>query len=107
LVTVNLVGVLGDCFLDSGSSSLLGSGVNYNLNVLSVERDLTYLGNGISTDQFLFNTTTGFVFGAKGNGLENALKTTNSSEIFNTTLSNTIYSLPSNGLSRAYEEKNK
>jgi RHS repeat-associated protein len=101
---VNVVGVFGDSFLGFGSSSLLQSGVNLKVNVITGEGGFTSLGNGISTSEFMFNSASGFVFGAKGNGLNNLLNKTESSKIINTIISNTIYSLPSNGLNRAYEE---
>jgi hypothetical protein len=63
------------------------------------------LENSISTNQFLFNSSVGMAFGAKGHYFGTALQKANVNQVTNTVLSNLIYSLPSNGLSRAYEEK--
>jgi hypothetical protein len=57
------------------------------------------------TNQILFNSSVGMVFGAKADYFGTALQKANVNQVTNTVLSNLIYSLPSNGLSRAYEEK--
>lgn len=43
----------------------------------------------------------------KREGLKNLLNTTNSNRVFNSVLSNSLYSLPSNGINKAYEKYEK
>ena len=44
---INVIGVLGDGILGYGSSSIIGSGLEYNFNVLTLNNEFNYLGNGI------------------------------------------------------------
>lgn len=63
---VNLFAAGVDGFFGYGSSAILGSGINVELNVTNLEFKFETLANGIRVDQFLFQVGTGFVFGAKG-----------------------------------------
>lgn len=107
---INLFAVAGDAFLGYGSSSILQSGINFEINIINGKTKFESLGNGITVDQFAFTTATGFIFGAKGNTVSKNWnkaylgRPTNARNIMKTIISNSIYSFPTNGLNRAYEE---
>lgn len=102
---VNMIGVFTDAYLGFGSSSLIQSAWNAEYNFKTKAFKNEYLGNGISQSKFIFSSSVGFAFGGMGYVLENQLKKINSNDLFNSIISNTIYSLPANGLNKAYEKK--
>jgi RHS repeat-associated protein len=104
---VNLIGVFTDATLGFGSSSVIQSSLNFEYDFLKDKTEIKYLGNGISSRQFLLGSSVGILFGSKSEGLNNLLNTTNSKKGFNSFLSNTLYSLPSNGINAAYEKSQK
>ncbi|HLW29516.1 MAG TPA: hypothetical protein VKX29_01555 [Brumimicrobium sp.] len=71
---INVIGVLGDGFLGYGSSSIIGSGLQFNINILKEEVSFEYLGNGIGEQEFLFNSTLGAAFGGSTSSLNNLMK---------------------------------
>jgi RHS repeat-associated protein len=104
---VNLIGVFTDAILGFGSSSVIQSGLNIEYDFLNDKTEIKYLSNGISSRQFLLGSSVGILFGSKSEGLNKLMNTTNSNKVFNSFLSNTLYSLPSNGINAAYEKSQK
>jgi RHS repeat-associated protein len=108
---INLIGVATDATLGYGSSSILSSGLNLNVNITNGESSFDYLGNGISTDQFAFQSSMGMLFGAKAdlttNGWHKNIgrgRPKNSTLLMKTVYNSTVYSFPTNAINRAYEE---
>ncbi len=104
---VNVIGVITDATLGFGSSSIIQSGFNFEYDFNNKVWKNEYLGNGISKNKFLFSSTVGLFFGSKSEGLNNLLKTSNSNKVLNSFLSNTIYSLPSNGVNKSFDNYEK
>ncbi len=110
---VNVLGVITDGFFGYGTSTLLQNSINFEYDINSNNFNLTNLGNGISTNQFLLNSSVGFFFGSKGDLINSVWnknfigRPTNSRNIMRTIMSNSIYALPSNGLNKRINEEVK
>jgi hypothetical protein len=63
------------------------------------------LGNGITGNQFLFNSSVGIIFGAKSEILGNHMKSVGVNNFMSYLLSSPFYQFSSNGLSYYYEKK--
>ena len=111
---VNVFGAFCDGFLGYGSSSILGSGINAQVNVLSGDMSFQTLGYGIDMNQYLFQVAVGFTLGAKGDlvtgGFNRAYgsgRPSDARQIGKMIYNSVVYSPATNSLNRAYEEYNK
>jgi RHS repeat-associated protein len=102
---INLIGVVSDGALGFGSSAIISSSADLNLSVKSASFDFTSIGNGISPNKFLYNSSVNLLFGAKGDFLSSQMKAGGANPFLSDGLSNTLYQFSSNGLSKAYDKK--
>lgn len=104
---INVVGAIADGTLGFGSSSIIGSGIEYNYNLFGGSTSFDYLGNGISGEQFFFNSSVNILFGAKSEFLGNQMKAAGINSGLSDGIANPLYQFSSNGLSKAYENRNR
>ena len=115
---VNIVGVVGDGFFGYGFSSVIQSSFNWTYDTKSNAFNYTSIfsngTNNISVQQMAFETSVGLLFGYKqslfSKGFNKAYgpgRPSNFRNFTNTFLGSSLYTIPTNGINKNYEENHK